>query len=128
MKLDTAKLKQMLEDNTDELNDLLGRDLSDATETCSNEEELREWFERRIDEADILYYSEAMKYLTECDNSLYNAFELAEEYGYTLSDLNSEKLATLVYQDNLMTELSELELSEAFTSDDGDTSEKEGDN
>lgn len=57
---------------------------------------------------DIIYYSEAMKYLSEYDNSLKDSLALASEYGYTLENLNSEILATLLYQQNLGIEFQEL--------------------
>jgi hypothetical protein len=45
---------------------------------------------------EITYYSEAMKYLTENDNSLTNSLKLANDYGFDLENLNSEKLASLL--------------------------------
>ena len=47
-------------------------------------------------EIEIIYYSEAMKFLSMNDASLKDSFELAEELGYKLSDLNSETLASLL--------------------------------
>lgn len=44
---------------------------------------------------DIIYYSDAIKYLAENDASLHESLELAVEYGYKVSDLNSEVLASL---------------------------------
>lgn len=45
---------------------------------------------------EIIYYGRAMEFLSENDPSLNTAFELASEYGYSVSDLNSELLASLV--------------------------------
>lgn len=45
---------------------------------------------------EIIYYSEAMKFLSVNDASLKDSFEIAEELGYKLSDLNSETLASLL--------------------------------
>ena len=50
---------------------------------------------------DIIYYHEAMKYLLREDTSLCESLEIASEYGYTTENLNSELLATLLYQQNL---------------------------
>ena len=54
-----------------------------------------------IMQEEIIYYYEAMKYLTREDASLYQSLEIASEYGYTTDNLNSELLATLLYQQNL---------------------------
>ena len=54
-----------------------------------------------IMQEDIIYYSKAMAYLSDNDNSLYQSLEIAVEYGYTTQNLNSELLATLLYQQNL---------------------------
>jgi hypothetical protein len=57
-----------------------------------------------IHESEIIYYSKAMAYLSENDNSLYESLEIAKEYGYTIENLNSELLATLLYQQNFTNE------------------------
>ena len=82
-----------------------------------NEDELRETIEERISEQDIVYYARAMEYLSEHDNSLHDSLELAAEMGYYLQDLNSEILATLLYQKNLREELSDIDFSEVFDAD-----------
>tara|TARA_R110000751_G_scaffold44694_1_gene102065 strand:- start:69 stop:503 length:435 start_codon:yes stop_codon:yes gene_type:complete len=46
-------------------------------------------------DVEIIYYSKAMEYLKEHDNSLSESVELATEYGYTLENINSETLASL---------------------------------
>jgi hypothetical protein len=46
-------------------------------------------------EIDVIYYSEAMKYLTENDTSLSESIELAVEQGYDLKNITSELLASL---------------------------------
>ena len=65
---------------------------------------------------EIIYYSDAMDYLMEHDSSLIRSFILAEDSGYTIRDLNSELLATLLYQENLRNEWYELseEIEEYF--------------
>jgi hypothetical protein len=44
---------------------------------------------------DIIYYSRAMEYLAENDNSLSESIELAVDMGYELENVNSELLASL---------------------------------
>jgi hypothetical protein len=46
-------------------------------------------------DVDIIYYSTAMKYLTEHDTSLSESLEIANEMGFDLESLNSETLASL---------------------------------
>ena len=46
-------------------------------------------------DVDIIYYSTAMKYLTEHDTSLSESLEIASEMGFDLESLNSETLASL---------------------------------
>jgi hypothetical protein len=46
-------------------------------------------------DVEIIYYSTAMKYLTEHDQSLSESIEIAIERGYELEDINSETLASL---------------------------------
>jgi aminopeptidase C len=70
------------------------------------------WFLEAIQDAinseDIIYYSRAMEYLKENDPSLRKSMSLASELGFTPKNLNSEILATLLYQQNLNEELNEL--------------------
>ena len=44
---------------------------------------------------DIIYYSKAMKYLSENDASLSESVEIASDMGYSTENLNSELLASL---------------------------------
>ena len=85
-------------------------------EEFENAEELIESFQERIREENIIYHSKAMEYLQCNDNSLKYSLELAYEMGYTVENLNSETLATLLYQQNLIDELSDLtnDIEEAF--------------
>ena len=50
---------------------------------------------------ELMYYYEAIKYLMREDASLGDSLEIASEYGYTTDQLNSELLATLLYQQRL---------------------------
>lgn len=58
---------------------------------------------------EIIYYYKAMEYLKEHDNSLNLSLEIADELGFEVSNLNSETLATLLYQDKLRDELYNLQ-------------------
>ncbi len=50
-----------------------------------------------------------MAYLTENDNSLTRSLEIADEQGFEVANLNSELLATLLYQDERYNEWSGIE-------------------
>ena len=69
----------------------------------------REYIIDSILDFEIIYYSKAMAYLTENDNSLTRSLNIAEVVGLEVANLNSETLATLLYQDNLYNEWSEIE-------------------
>ena len=75
---------------------------------CYNKDMLFSDFEDAIMESinneDIIYYSEAMSYLIENDTSLTNSLCLASDIGCQVSDINSELLASLLYQENLRNE------------------------
>ena len=58
---------------------------------------------------DIIYYYKAMEYLKENDASLSDSLDIASEYGYTTQQLNSELLATLLYQQKLTDQWYEIE-------------------
>ena len=49
---------------------------------------------------EVIYYRDAIDYLSENDASLRESLEIAEEYGYKCSDLNSEILASLLKSRN----------------------------
>lgn len=49
---------------------------------------------------EIIYYSNAIKYLSENDPSLQESLEIASEYGYTIDKLSSEVLASLLKSKN----------------------------
>ena len=69
------------------------------------EEDLREYLVDRIREQEVIYYSTAMDYLKDNDNSLRTSLEIAYNYGYELKNINSELLATLLLQEDLMEDL-----------------------
>ena len=62
-------------------------------------------------EQEIIYYSKAMDYLMENDASLKDSLAIATEYGIDdPSELNSEYLATIHYQDALINSIGEVEV------------------
>jgi len=82
-------------------------------------DEVIENIREQIEEEDIIYSYEAIKYLKENDISLGSSLELAKNIGYTIEDINSGLLATLLYQDNLKDELNDLisNIEEVFDED-----------
>ena len=89
------KLQKLAEDNKFDI---------DLANLYYNEDTFNDFCDKVNDaimQEDIIYYYEAMKYLTREDSSLYQSLEIASEYGYTTENLNSELLATLLYQQNL---------------------------
>ncbi len=83
-------------------------------EDGDNFEDIQERIETWIYEQEVIYYSVAMNYLMENDCSLNESMELAGDYDTT--NINSELLATLLYQENLKSELSDIidEIEEVF--------------
>ena len=57
---------------------------------------------------EIIYYANAMEYLTQNDTSLTESLELASEYGYETNNLNSELLASILASENAREEFYEL--------------------
>jgi len=70
-------------------------------------DEYEEAIYQSICENEIIYYSKAMKFLSENDNSLTYSMEIASDLGYTTENINSELLATLLHQEFLKEEFSE---------------------
>jgi hypothetical protein len=58
---------------------------------------------------EIIYYARAMEYLMKNDPSLTESLGIASEYGFDLSRLNSETLASLLASQNSRDEFAELE-------------------
>ena len=69
-------------------------------------------------DCEVIYYSNAIKYLQENDASLMKSLEIAEEYGYELKNLNSEILASLLKSQKAKDEFLELrdEINDFFES------------
>jgi len=58
---------------------------------------------------DIIYYNKAISYLQENDPSLKESLSIAEEYGYSLLNINSELLASLLASQNARDDFADLE-------------------
>jgi hypothetical protein len=67
-------------------------------------------------EIEIIYYSNAMEYLTRNDTSLNESIEIAIDYGYELKNINSELLASLLASQNSREQFNnyENEINELF--------------
>ena len=70
----------------------------DDFEDAKDFERYFEELEYSTHQTECIYYSNAMKYLSEHDNSLNESLEIASEMGYEVEQLNSELLATLLMQ------------------------------
>ena len=57
---------------------------------------------------EVIYYSNAIKYLQENDASLMESLEIASDLGYEVKNLNSEILASLLKSQNVRDEFLEL--------------------
>ena len=91
----SKKLQKLAEDNNFDI---------DLANLYYNEDTFNDFCDKVNDaimQEEIIYYYEAMKYLTREDASLSQSIEIASEFGYTTENLNSELLATLLYQQNL---------------------------
>lgn len=106
MKARNEILTELLKDNY-LLNDYLDCD-NLLHDEIDNVDEFSEIVQDRINETDVIYYSEAMKLLSGNDPSLTISLTLASNFGYNTIDLNSEALATLLIQQMLSEELSEV--------------------
>ncbi len=60
-------------------------------------------------ETEIIYYNKAMEYLSEHDWSLTESAEIASGLGFQLKNINSEMLATLHLQNELINSIKEIE-------------------
>lgn len=108
-----TKLKDIFEDT-----ELAWKIELDDLNNLDDFESLIDEIETLISEQEVIYYSNAMEYLADNDNSLVTSLDLAYNAGYMIysGNLNSEILATLLLQDNLRNELSDKrdELEELF--------------
>ena len=58
---------------------------------------------------DIIYYSKAIEFLSKNDPSLNESLSLAHDMGFTVDNLNSEVLASLLKTENVKNDFYELE-------------------
>ena len=100
--------KQITKEELNTLNYLCDLDINYILEDCEDIEEVREAVEQMIQEDEIIYYNNAIEFLKEEDQSLQESIELAKEYGYSIEDLNSELLATLLSQLRMLDEVDDL--------------------
>lgn len=64
-------------------------------------EELQDYLDGNgLFDVEIIYYNNAMNYLHDHDSSLNRSLELAMDMGYTIEDIDSEKLASLLASEN----------------------------
>jgi len=81
-----------------------------ADEDHQNADDLREAIEDGNGfNIEIIYYSNAIKYLQENDPSLRESLSIANDLGYTTENLNSELLASLLASQNAHEEFNDLE-------------------
>ncbi len=115
-KTKTEKEKQLETYFRKRLNALAGLPLSDfinieQLENGLDEEDAEALVDEAIDggvidsEAEIIYYDDAMEYLTEHDNSLEESLELASDLGFETQNINSTTLATLLKTQHLTEEI-----------------------
>jgi len=59
---------------------------------------------------EIIYYRNAIDYLSKNDPSLHESLQLAADFGFNLTDLSSEVLASLLASENCRNDFSALEI------------------
>lgn len=60
-------------------------------------EQIQDYFqENDLLDQEIIYYANAIEFLKKHDQSLQESLELAKEYGFTIENINSELLASLL--------------------------------
>ena len=69
---------------------------------AENIDDLTEYIDEQTNgfQVEIIYYANAIKYLTDNDASLQYSLEIANELGYETKNLNSELLASLLASQN----------------------------
>ena len=100
--------KQITKEELNTLDYLCDLDINYTLEDCEDIEEVREAVIQMIQEDEIIYYSNAIEFLKEEDQSLRESLDLAQEYGYSIENINSELLATLLSQSRMMDEVEDL--------------------
>ena len=59
-------------------------------------------------DVEIIYYYKAIEYLKENDSSLRDSLQLANKMGFTIDNLNSKLLASLLASENIRNEFNEI--------------------
>lgn len=98
----------LTKDDLNSLSYLCDLDLDGIFDGIDDISELDEAITEAIAEEEVIYYHNAMKILTEEDSSLQESLALASENGFTLENLNSEILATILLQHKMYEEIDEL--------------------
>lgn len=80
-----------------------------TTESTNFDELVDELQDANMFYVEIIYYSRAMEYLSENDNSLKESLNIAQDFGYTPDNLNSEILASLLASQNAETDFMSFE-------------------
>lgn len=93
-------------ENTEHLCSL---DYEYAIEDSETFDDFLEYMQELIGYSEIVYYSKAIKYLSENDPSLRESLGIAQELGYDIDSISSETLASLLLQEAMNAELSELD-------------------
>lgn len=92
------KQKELCERFYDETGIDLEYTIENNREDYDNIDNLMDYLQERVYEIECIGYYNAIKYLQEHDMSLRESLGLAHEMGYSLEDLSSEILATLLQQ------------------------------
>jgi hypothetical protein len=117
---DNNKKKQEI---SDFLSESISSDLvDDLADYClqdiwDDSEHLQDYFTDRFYEMtgeQFVYCYDAIKYLSENDISLQSSIELADELGYNLKKIDSCALANILYQNDRLEELGEVNFQELF--------------
>ena len=67
-----------------------------------------------INQIEVIYYSNAIEFLSDNDRSLTESMELAHEYGFEPKDINSELLATILKQKLVRDDVADAEIKDSF--------------
>ena len=110
--IETKKSVEEIRAFLTELQESNNLDLTDYLQNCFSDEELEELdqnnptgcFESLLEsleengyfDIEITYYDKAIEYLSKNDPSLIDSLEIANDFGYTIDNLNSETLASLL--------------------------------
>ena len=111
------KITQYIKENVNIENLEILDYITDFEDINSFEELYEELDNNRAFEVDIIYYSNAIQYLMREDPSLRESLKIAEEFGYSLSGLSSEILASLLASQRVREDFSNYrdELEELLT-------------